>query len=813
MDFSHLVSIRKKLKTEIKNKLISNEEKVNAQIIHRSLAIQKNIWINTFAGGHESKYFKPAIYSLLHFYYNINKDSKTNNQPKVGDLYQKEKTHYKVIEVGISRLESNEDEFIKLEFKRKKNLLKTTIPIEDLYSDYVKIEATDGPNVGTKTDIRPLLDLMKNLTNEAKQIITFKKKFAIICSEKNFRESFDASELKAFPYEYITKKETVKTNFQFEDVQFYLAPDYETIQDHLLDNGVNLDLIVVIGNHKHHGLNNDLNRGLLKQTIFISNIQPDIDGYLKWEWTYPEIIQLKHGIQTRRNTVIEVGNELFEYAVRDFFEEISRLEKECGIKLNSINKHVSDLFNFVSPSQESEINEKLTSMRHSFERHLQSVLSSEFSFIGLEYEETFEKLASLYEIAQNEITFIKNVKIEALKNFHSTDNDENLSDLPNYVLIPTGQNIKEWKDAFGRFKLFSKTRPLEELISDEFIDELINSKNEENPIKPINIRKLKWLDHPSSILVFGLENSEFFKLMYGGIHNIKWIMYRDEHEKYKKYRKDYELSIRRELSSEDRFEISGIEYLNKSHENAEYEEQINETSTIEKLFNYEVKEGIYSYASRYDNSPKTIIYTNGSKSELFNDTQVVLLENDEKILCAVSDLQAGDIVRVYENQNREVLENILFRHDNDGKYQKILDMSSKFKEVIRKFLNTEHRFTRAVNLSLLSSTFDVSKETVLGWIEENSSTKFPQKIKNFEKLNLVSNAELNSIIEAKEKYNAIRIRLGRDLSSEVKNYLMHRCKGEILSDFDTGFIDKMVKLNMPVRTIEDIVDREVEEVV
>lgn len=795
----YVKEIEGETKRSVDSLLQYRHEKIYAQLTHKFLSQEKSLWINTSANGNEERYFKPLIYSLLYFFYNknINLDKKSDT-PRIGDLYQKGKVQCKVMETNI-KLGSANDAFIKVRYSEKKARTSkeytVTLSESDFYREYVRIGFNDGPRVGTKTDIRPLLQLMEKLTGQARQIVTFPKKFAVICSKKHFEESFESKEVKTFPYEYVTKNETTKVNFQFDDVQFFVAPDYETIQDHVIDKGIPLECVVIIGNHKFNGLDNDILRGNVQHAMFVSYSRPEIENYLTWSWTHEEAVYLAPDATFKTNEIVNVRNELFEYSVRDFFDEISKLENKYGVNLREVNKHISDLFGFVPPSDCIEVDNILEKMRQSFLRQIDSILSSELSFVGVEYQPVKENLVSLYDLAINEIVFNNNAKANVVGHIEGIEDPDN-------VLIPIGQKVELWKEAFS---YYSQGGCFTWILKSKSNGGLIEALEENVKTQAINLRKFKWLERQTKVMVFGIENIEFFKLVYGSIHNIIWVLYSDEFEKYKKYKKDYDTAARKELTSEDRQELIGIKHSLNFVDRDKHYDSVKTSSTIDKLFDYEVKESIYSYTNRYEQTPKRIIYTNDSRSDLYSDTQVVLIENDDQVLCSVSDLIEGDRVRVYEAQSREILESILVQHD---KFAEILKNSLLWKENLSNFLAPLNRIQYYEQLSKLSRIFEVSVSTVEGWLKEDSQTKFPQKVEGLESLGLFSSQEFENIVISSKKYKSYTIHLGRDFSSELRAYLMFGKKGDILREFDASFVDKITELNMPVRIVRSIVDRE-----
>jgi len=785
LDLPHLQTFKERVPESINNKFDSDFQKFSSFLISSALIQNQNLWIDSSLNINESVYYKSALYTFLYFFYNENIASiKSNVLPEIGELYQSGKIQYKVTNNNI-QISSSEEKFIQVEYITKGSLKKKTIPISSFHETYFKI--SEGPRVGTKTDIKPVLELMREISGKQMQITNFEKKFAIIASKNHFEEAFESHEIKSFPYNYVTKNEVIKSTFQFNDVQFFLASDYETIQEHVLDNGINLDYILIIGNHKHSPLENDLLRGDIKNAIFICNLKPQITELLKWSWTYPELNMSK--VKSHKTIIVE--DETFQASVNKFFCEISSLERKYGIHLNHINKHLSDMFNFVSPHQSSTVNDYLAQMEDSFCNHLHKMLSSEFTTLGLDSKDIETELISIYRQALNSLNFDNNPKTNYLLSNPIRDAHE-----IDYFLIPGSQKIAIWKE--NTHVLFSEKK----------VQFLQSHLQDYDPYKVeiINIRKFKDLLETKTILVPGLENKELFRLLHAGRHKVIWLLYKDEYKKYLQYLRDYELETYHELNSEERLKLTGIEFTGNFEITNIETLQDEHKGTFDKLFDYEVNKKTYSRINKYDQSPKTLIFRDGSKANLYNHTQVVLIEGEEMSLCEVSGLLEGDMVRVYDGQTREVLEAVLLENDHSGVMKEIYNKSKFWKERLRDFLDTEFKFAYKNNLAKIATCFDVSEDTVLGWLDRNSKTKFPQKIESIKELDLFSDEESDQIIDSCKKYNAIKIDLGRDFSSELKNFLITGNMGEILSKFDKSIAHKIADINMPIREFVEAQD-------
>jgi hypothetical protein len=169
----------------------------------------------------------------------------------------------------------------------------------------------------------------------------FNNKFAVICPKKHFEDSFTLKERKAFPYEYITKNEATQPNLPLKDFMFYVASDYETIEDFVLDNDINLDLVIFFGNQEGVQIQQDINRESIKQVIFIGDKKPDINHLLKWGWTLPEFQYFDEKIEETTPKPVIVNNEEFNKATFKFINYIKDIENRYGINLESVCQYIS----------------------------------------------------------------------------------------------------------------------------------------------------------------------------------------------------------------------------------------------------------------------------------------------------------------------------------------------------------------------------------------------------------------------------------------------------------------------------------------
>ena len=133
------------------------------------------------------------------------------------------------------------------------------------------------------------------------------------CSKRHFEESFTLQERKAFPYEYITRNEETVPNLPLSDFLFYVAPDYETIEEVVIDDGIDLDAVIFFGNKEAPQIQQDNNRETIKQVIYVGDQKLDINKLLTWKWTVPELKYFDKDTRKTEISPILIKNEELEF--------------------------------------------------------------------------------------------------------------------------------------------------------------------------------------------------------------------------------------------------------------------------------------------------------------------------------------------------------------------------------------------------------------------------------------------------------------------------------------------------------------------
>ena len=728
---------------------------INARLINKSLANRCNLWIDVSKRNSDLLYRSIIFESLIEFF-KINYNNAAKISPRVGEKYHKGSKRYEVIETGFY-IGGSEAVKLKCISRGQDNIV---IQILDyFYTDYTKLDDESGSS--NRETFKLMMNFVKKVIGIKYSFSSFNNKFAVVCSKSYFENSFTLKERKAFPYEYITKNEETQPNLPLEDFMFYVAPDYETIEDFVIDSDIDLDLVICFGNKEGLNIQQDINRGSIKQVIFIGNHKPDINNLLKWRWTLPEFQYFdEKNNKTIVNTVV-VNNEEFNKVTLKFLNCIKDIEDKYGINLGSICLYISYLYSIVIPSEDSRLGNGLEYITYHFEKKVEQVLTQELSVIGIDHTEIYNELLDMYDDAIFQVNFVNNVKTTQLRILEETE----------YLLTPSGQTLEIWKYEISK----------------------INWQK----VKVISLSKFRELTEQSSVTVLALEDKELFQEVYSGIHNIQWLLYDNEYENYKKFKVKYDNDLIEEFRSKDRKMLSGIDYPD--------ELKVDTTeSLIDRIFDKDISDIGREYESSYhDSFFKKIGFVDNTSITLSPNSSVILInENNKPINNRVGDLRVGDKVRFYENQHKDVLLKSIIQSDKHGKFQKILEDSERWKKILKDYCSND------IKLNALALRCGVAASTVTGWFKLDSSTKFPQSLDKLR--DLMSEEDYLQIYKSNKNYKSITIAMGRDLSDEISNYIIRGVKGFLLSKLNHDTIDTVSQHNMPIRKIKSIKIVEIE---
>lgn len=740
---SHLTKIVEKSNNPINAKFdFSGIDTVNIFLAKRVLEKKDNLWFNV-DNKYLDKFYEPIVFSALIYFFENNYCESKKLTVNIGDRYQQRNRRYEVTNIEGKKI------ILKCISRKDCGAKNTTCSkyINDLYT---KIDSRVG-NTNRDT-FKPMQDFIKKTLGIAENIPSFPYKFAIVTQQNSFDNCFDRLQKQAFPYIYITDNGTKTENIPLADAMFFVASNYETIKEHVFDKEIKLELIVFIGNKYDYQIQQDIDRVYFKQAIFIGKKEPDV-RHLKWRWTLPEY-QYFRDLDKSQIKVIEVENYNLTKLIREFIVHIKELEEKHYIDLKKLLPYVSYTYPLVVLTKDSRLKNRVEDLLHSFEKKSKQVLGEEFSNIGEDDTEVHNLLVGNYRAILEQLYFEHNAKTQALQKTIETD----------YLLVPERQTLAVWQNEVKQLN-WQKT-------------------------KVISFNELKTLLTQSTITVLSLQDYDFYCSIRDSSHQINWLFYNEEYQRYQNFVIRYDNELIAEYKSQDRKKLIGIDYLDDFQS-----ESIDDLQ--DRIWNNRIdKDGYTTIYQDYIN--KKITFTDAHKIELSANSTIVLIDQQNKLIkYKTLDLSIGDKIRVYDNQHKEVLFDIVSKSDENDWLNKILEHSNLWKKTLTDYC--VHDSISRINE--IASLCSVAYLTVEGWIKENSNIKFP---KNIKPLKNILGDDYPNIHKSNKRYNGIMIALGRDLSDEVSNYIISKNKGKILKQFDEETINAISESNMPIRVISKI---------
>ncbi len=615
-------------------------------------------------------------------------------------------------------------------------------------------QISGGKNQGVKVIIFNLSDFSDKYKD--RQIQSFSSKFAIVASKNEFEGSFKTLDKKKMPYKYITNSGTETKNVQLEGFMFFVVSNYDTIRNYIFDKNIKLEHIVFIGSKYSHQIQQDINRKYFKLAIFIGTQKPDADC-LKWNWTLPEYQYFNGSSVSKIDTVVVENNTLSKLAEK-FIADIKQLEKKYYIRLQRMPPYISYVDSLVVPSRTSRLKNRIDDLWYSFQKTAKSVLKEEFDNIDVDYKKYYDDLCANYQMILEQVHFKNNAKAKVLKQLEET----------NYLIAPERQTLEVWQAEIEKLNW--------------------------QKVKIISFSNLKKIPELSTITVLSITNYDYYCELRHGNCNIKWLLYDWEYELYNKFTSKYDSELNQELSSRDRKKLTGIDYAQATKK----DEQVNDL--VSRIYNDEGAVEIEHTTTYQDHIDKKIIFTDGHEKELSANSTVILVNYNENIKYRVADLSVGDKIRVYENQHKRILHQVLSNSDN-AKFNQILEHSKLWKKKLKDYCE-DNKWSKTREIANMCN---VAPATVEDWLKK-SNTKFPQNIKP---LKDILGSDYQAIYGSSKKYNSIMIALGRDLSDEISDYIITRQKVKLLGlleQFDESIIEAISEQNMPIREIKEIIN-------
>ncbi|WP_156126500.1 hypothetical protein [Hymenobacter sp. DG25B] len=218
-----------------------------------------------------------------------------------------------------------------------------------------------------------------------------------------------------------------------------------------------------------------------------------------------------------------------------------------------------------------------------------------------------------------------------------------------------------------------------------------------------------------------------------------------------------------------------------------------------------------------------LAFADGYRTELDGHTRVLRREPGETaagttdlVPCQVDELQDGDRVIFYENDQPKLIAQILRQHDRNGLVRRIDQASAVWQEALQQ-LAAHYPSTSALYAALqVRGGLDVGPQTLRSYLD--GKRRFPgdpttlpalQKLARHVDLmdcHLLQPGEAEEVRHCRSKFHQLSIALGKGLSDEVLRYRLTGAKGSLLSKLEPDTLE-LVLLSAVERTVYRISPR------
>jgi hypothetical protein len=639
------------------------------------------------------------------------------------------------------------------------------------------------------TAYRKLYDLIFDIEQVPSQ---FKYKSAIIMSKKEFDEELrtqkyiDIDVKKAIPMRWIARSGTESWTHIPIEPMIYCVPDYDTLQTYVLDKGIDIETLIVIGKNKYKDeVSTQIRLALRNEDIpnciilGSQGFNDEQNQFLKWKWTFPEYEYLENK-EPGEIRVIDIEDVHYQEKIDSFMHYLRVLEKENGMSLLNVKRLRRFLYALVLSKHNNSRNlSQLEFIQHLLKKVVSETIEQDF--YDLEIDDT-EVQVQLKEQIDDIFSNFNNNKLKYL---------EHLSFI-NYLIVPN-RLVENWKDEFkGKQHKICSLKEFKKIQS-----------------KISGSKKVYVL----SIYNNGMYYDEFLDIAINSQHRFSILSYPEEAKVIKAYIDKYDNGLITEYQSKDRKKLTGLDFkmkLKKVDENESLVDimdgfyQRNERS--EKVYDYESNKQV-NYRINFTDTTESLVY-DGSKT-------VLIKKNGKWIKSKTYNVLPGDTVRVYSNLSKERLFGIASQEDSNGRFQEVEKMSKLWKKVLFNYFSKRVAQDRHYDKERLLSSLKAkgskitNSVTTAKWLNETDKERFPHSNNELKAIKqLVDDEELNTdyaaLLRVKGFYRGLMISLGRDLSDDVMDFIISegKNKGKMLSKFETEEINSFVKSAAPIRTIQ-----------
>ncbi|MFA6925051.1 MAG: hypothetical protein WC223_12470 [Bacteroidales bacterium] len=584
-----------------------------------------------------------------------------------------------------------------------------------------------------------------------------------------------------------------------------LLDDY--LQQEINGNQITFNTCIFVGSSKfEHSINvirNYYNQRKFAKAIFIGEKDLKIElgnnqVPLRWKWTIPEIIFFKSERNIQHKPIIIQNNEL-EKAIADFYQAVREIESRHTIGLKSIYRFIRRLYYDWNLKQETTFT-KLHQIQEEFDIELKKLLIETLGNIFQDFNFDEYQIPLSAKFAEIIKALRSNNKNEKLKSYQTKIHQ---LVLPSFLC---NANKAELNEIAKQSQHHVGVKSLQD------ITQLQNTATKHSNNQNRNFYSLTANGTKAEILSYSKSddtNEEHHKVIssiYGSgkveklIERLgrakseyKLLLYSIEEKALKHHIETYISDLNSEYISQDRFQISGVEFSDNYYQFSNYDELIEALASTKhdhrEIDNYR------------------IVFTNNSKLKLPSSKTVLKIVGSEKYLVLVEDLNVGDKVLIYVNPDKKLLRDIM-----ELKNPELMKKAEVYSALWRSCLYDAYQnniMAEPLYQQLVRNHFSVSEFTFRKYID--GEVMFPRSFsdliiiaKTINDSRLSFDFLKNTMKPKIEEYRGMEIEYGFKFSSSINHYIISGEADDFISEWLTKNEIEDIVSQIQVKTIKDI---------
>lgn len=619
---------------------------------------------------------------------------------------------------------------------------------------------------------------------------------------------------KEYPACFVSENENGNTEIEYNSPILPKIAVFKNIN--LLDNyqqqeingeQVTFSTCIFVGSSKFENsiniIRNYYNQRRFTKVIFIGekDIKIDLGNNqipLRWKWTIPEINFFKGERNIQHRPIVIHNNEL-EKAITEFYQAIREIETKHTVGLKSIYRFIRRLYYDWNLKQETTF-AKLQLIQQEFDVALKQLLIETLGniFPDFHFDEYQKPISAKYaEIikairSNNKTEKLKSYQTQihqlVLPSFLCNANKAELNEIArqshHHVGVKSLQNITQLQSAASHHSS-NPNRTFYSLTANGTKTEILSySKSDDSNEEQHKVISSIYGSGKVDRLIerLGKAKSEY-----------KLLLYSIEEKALKHHIETYISDLNKEYITQDRFQISGVEFSDNYYQFSSYDELIEALAS-----------------TRHDHRETDnyrITFNDSSKMKLPSTKTVLKIQVNEKYLVLVEDLNIGDKVLIYANPDKKLLRDIM-----ELKNPELMKRADEYSLLWRTCLNDVYQnniMAEPLYLQLVRNHFSVSEYTFRKYLD--GEVMFPRSFsdliiiaKTINDPRLSFDFLKNTMKPKIEEYRGKEIEYGFKFSSSINHFITTGEADEFISEWLTTAEIENIVSQIPMKTIKDI---------